>query len=230
MALILGDNIFYGQVFSEKLEDRPPGPPGRPCSLIWSKTPSGTAWSRSTRRQGHLPRREAASSPTSNYAVTGPLLLRQPGAGNRRQTANPPREGNLKSPTSTGHTSNSGSYTSSSLGRGFAWLDTGTETSLIQAGEFVRTVEERAGPENRLSGRDCLCQGVHHPGRPGKAGPAVQQQLWPVPYRPAGTPGGVMNTTHMVKYYPLSRVELHSQTQETYLEYQENREDFLPIR
>ena len=88
---------------------------------------------------------EKPAQPKSNYAVTGPVLLRQPGARHRRgpQALHARRAGDHRRQHAC--TCAAASSDVELMGRGFAWLDTGTHESLMQASNFIQIIEQRQG-------------------------------------------------------------------------------------
>ena len=185
VALVLGDNIFYGQGFQEMLERGRPAPAGRHVFGYLVKDPQ---------RYGVV-EFDAAGPAVSHRGEAGPaevelrgdraLLLRQPGGRHRRRPASPPPAASWRSPTSTAPTSQRGQLRVELLGRGFAWLDTGTHESLLQAANFVQTIEQRQGLKIACIEEIALYKGFIS--REQFAGwPAADQQLRPVPRRPLG--------------------------------------------
>ncbi|MGH6909630.1 MAG: sugar nucleotidyltransferase, partial [Phenylobacterium sp.] len=87
---------------------------------------------------------EKPAVPKSNYAVTG-LYFYDGRASEYARTLKPSHRGELEITALNQVYLEAGDLNVELLGRGFAWLDTGTHDSLIQAGEFIRTVEQRQG-------------------------------------------------------------------------------------
>ena len=145
VALILGDNIFYGQGFPEKLEPRRARSSRRHRLRLYGQGPATLRRGRAGRRRARPSRwKRSRPSPRSNYAVTG-LYFYDNAVLDIAAALRPSPRGELEITDVNRAYLERGQLFVERLGRGFAWLDTGTETSLLQAGEFVRTIEERQG-------------------------------------------------------------------------------------
>ena len=88
---------------------------------------------------------EKPAAPRSNWAVPGLYFYDGRVVGRRRVAARRRPAASWRSPTSTARYLERGELTVEKLGRGIAWLDTGTHESLLQAANFIQTLEERQG-------------------------------------------------------------------------------------
>jgi glucose-1-phosphate thymidylyltransferase len=144
VALILGDNIFYGQGFQPKLDLAASRPVGATTFAQSVKDPQryGVV---ELDAEGHVRSiEEKPARPRSNYAVTG-LYFYDNQAVDMAAALRPSARGELEITDVNRAYLRQGQLHVELLGRGFAWLDTGTESSLLEAANFVRTVEERQG-------------------------------------------------------------------------------------
>jgi glucose-1-phosphate thymidylyltransferase len=143
-ALILGDNIFYGAGFSAQLAAASARVDGATVFGYRVADPEryGIATVDADGRVTGLEEKPAA--PRSNLAVTG-LYFYDGQASTLARGLKPSHRGELEITDLNRLYLEAGSLSLEVLGRGFAWLDTGTHESLIQAGEFVRTIEQRQG-------------------------------------------------------------------------------------
>ncbi|AWI34719.1 glucose-1-phosphate thymidylyltransferase RfbA [Helicobacter apodemus] len=146
IALILGDNIFYGQGFSPMLvEAREEAKKG--IATIFSyrvKDPRSFGVVEIDSSGGVVSLEEKPSNPKSHFAVTG-LYFYNNAAINIAKSLKPSLRGELEITDVNIAYLKAKRLKSRILGRGFAWLDTGTHDSLLEAGEFVRTIELRQG-------------------------------------------------------------------------------------
>ena len=147
VALILGDNIFYG---AGLIELRPAGrrrtTRGATVFAYAVEDPERYGVVDVRPDTGHATSiEEKPAEPTVELGGDRPLFLRQRRARDRRRTYARRRAASSRSPTSTAPISSAGTCASSRLGRGFAWLDTGTHDSLHDAASYVRTIEQRQG-------------------------------------------------------------------------------------
>ncbi len=145
-AMVLGDNVFFGHGFSEALENAA------------AQTEGGTIF-------GHHvsdPERygvvdfdddgkiraiiEKPANPPSNYAVTG-LYFLDGSAPRRARRVRPSERGELEITSLLESYLEDGLLSARLMGRGYAWFDTGTHASLLDAGNFVRTLAERQGQQ-----------------------------------------------------------------------------------
>jgi len=144
VALVLGDNIFYGQHFTEKLNTATTRVKGATIFGHHVKDPErfGVVEFDS---DGHvLSIEEKPSVAKSNYAVTG-LYFYDNDVVEIAKGIKPSARGELEITDINNAYQARGDLKVELLGRGFAWLDTGTHDSLLEAGQFVHTVEHRQG-------------------------------------------------------------------------------------
>jgi glucose-1-phosphate thymidylyltransferase len=144
VALVLGDNIFYGQNFTVNLKAATSKDAGASIFGYHVKDPErfGVVDFDSDGRVTSI--EEKPKTPKSNFAVTG-LYFYDNDVIEIAKSIKPSARGELEITDINNVYKNRGDLTVELLSRGFAWLDTGTHDSLIEAGQFVQTVEHRQG-------------------------------------------------------------------------------------
>ncbi|QYX56576.1 glucose-1-phosphate thymidylyltransferase RfbA [Roseovarius sp. SCSIO 43702] len=143
-VMVLGDNIFFGHGLPELL------------AAADARTTGGTVFGyrvADPQRYGVVAMDgdgtvtgivEKPAEPPSNYAVTG-LYFLDASASERARTITPSARGELEITSLLQTYLDEGSLSVQQMGRGYAWLDTGTHASLLDAGNFVRTLQSRQG-------------------------------------------------------------------------------------
>jgi len=143
-CLVLGDNIFHGHGFTEILQRADAREDGATVFGYWVNDPEryGVAEFDASGRVVGL--EEKPAEPRSNYAVTG-LYFYDGRASDFAAQLKPSPRGELEITDLNRCYLEEGSLHLEQLGRGYAWLDTGTHQSLIEASNFIETVEARQG-------------------------------------------------------------------------------------
>ena len=143
-VMVLGDNIFFGQNFTRSLEAADARASGATVFGYLVQDPERYGVVELGADGKALGIEEKPAAPKSNYAVTG-LYFYDGRASEFAKTLKPSHRGELEITALNQVYLDAGELNVELLGRGFAWLDTGTHDSLIQAGEFIRAVEQRQG-------------------------------------------------------------------------------------
>ena len=145
-AMVLGDNIFYGSGFSDKLKDATKkAEEGRATVFGYHVTDPERFGVVEFDKDWHaISIEEKPEKPKSNYAVTG-LYFYPAGVSKKAKEVKPSARGELEITTLNEMYLKEGLLDVQLLGRGSAWLDTGTMDSLADASDFVRVVQKRQG-------------------------------------------------------------------------------------
>ena len=143
-ALVLGDNIFHGSHFSQILADANARSSGATVFGYPVADPERYGVVEFDAAGKAVSLEEKPAQPKSNMAVTG-LYFYDGEASRLARTLKPSPRGELEITDLNRRSMEAGKLNVEILGRGFAWLDTGTHDSLVQAGEFVRAIEQRQG-------------------------------------------------------------------------------------
>ncbi|MDY4507725.1 MAG: glucose-1-phosphate thymidylyltransferase RfbA [Candidatus Faecousia sp.] len=145
-AMILGDNIFYGNDFSSILEKARRGAENGRATVFGYYVPDPERFGivEFDENEKVLSVEEKPAQPKSNYAITG-LYFYPAGVSQLAKQVKPSKRGELEITTLNDLYLQRGILDAKIFGRGFAWLDTGTMESLLEAAEFVHMVEKRQG-------------------------------------------------------------------------------------
>ena len=175
-AMVLGDNIFYGNGFSHVLKDAVANAESGRATIFgyYVNDPERFGIVEFDENGKVISVEEKPKNPKSNYCITG-LYFYPAGVSEKAKTVKPSARGELEITTLNEMYLVSGELDVKLLGRGYAWLDTGTMDSLVDAADFVRMIEKRqsikiSAPEeiaykNGWISKDELMQSAHRYGK-----------------------------------------------------------------
>ena len=146
-AMVLGDNIFYGIGFGRSLRETVKNAEENNCATVFGyyvNDPDRFGIVEFDESGKVISVEEKPENPKSNYAITG-LYFYPAGVAKMAEKVKPSARGELEITTLNEMYLEEGKLDVQLLGRGFAWLDTGTMDSLVDAADFVRMIEQRQG-------------------------------------------------------------------------------------
>lgn len=143
-ALILGDNIFYGVGFSDLVRKAAHQEAGATVFAYYVSDPERYGIIEFDDKGNAVSLEEKPAQPKSNYAVTG-LYFYDGSVVEKAKTLKPSARGELEITDLNKLYLQEGTLHVETMGRGYAWLDTGTHESLLQAASYVETIQERQG-------------------------------------------------------------------------------------
>jgi glucose-1-phosphate thymidylyltransferase len=143
-CLILGDNLFYGQNFSEMLKKAASITQGATIFGYYVKDPAAYGVVEFDEDKNVLSLEEKPEKPKSNYAIPG-LYFYDKTVTQKAKDLKPSARGEYEITDLNKLYLEEGSLRVELFGRGFAWLDTGNCDSLLDAGNFVETIQKRQG-------------------------------------------------------------------------------------
>lgn len=144
VALVLGDNIFYGHDFHKLLEDAHSQKSGATVFAYHVQDPERYGVVSFDGEGRAMDLEEKPARPRSSYAVTG-LYFYDPQVIDIARSIRPSPRGELEITDVNRHYLENDALQVQVMGRGYAWLDTGTHGSLLEAGQFIQTIEQRQG-------------------------------------------------------------------------------------
>jgi len=144
VCLVLGDNIFYGQGFTPMLKKAVSRAKGATVFGYQVKDPERFGVVEFDQQKRAISLEEKPKQPKSHFAVTG-LYFYDNDVIQIAKQVKPSERGELEITTVNQMYLERGDLNVELLGRGFAWLDTGTHSSLLEAAQFVETIEKRQG-------------------------------------------------------------------------------------
>ncbi|MFT4199002.1 MAG: glucose-1-phosphate thymidylyltransferase RfbA [Pseudoxanthomonas sp.] len=143
-CLVLGDNIYYGHGFTDLLRNADARARGASVFGYWVRDPERYGVAEFDDRGKVVDIAEKPARPRSNYAVTG-LYFYDGRASEFAASLRPSARGELEITDLNKRYLDEGSLHVELMGRGYAWLDTGTHQSLLEASNFIETIEVRQG-------------------------------------------------------------------------------------
>jgi len=143
-CLVLGDNIFYGHGFTERLKHAAAREHGATVFGYWVRDPERYGVAEFDAAGKVIGLEEKPAQPKSQYAVTG-LYFYDGRVCDYAAALKPSPRGELEITDLNRCYLDDNSLHLEQLGRGFAWLDTGTHDSLMEAGNYIETIENRQG-------------------------------------------------------------------------------------
>ncbi|MBZ7394698.1 glucose-1-phosphate thymidylyltransferase RfbA [Klebsiella michiganensis] len=143
-ALVLGDNIYFGESFGRKLETVVQRTSGATVFGYQVMDPERFGVVEFDENNKAVSLEEKPAEPKSNWAVTG-LYFYDKNVVEMAKKVKPSSRGELEITTLNEMYLELGNLHVEKLGRGFAWLDTGTHESLLEASQFIHTIEQRQG-------------------------------------------------------------------------------------